>query len=125
MQLKIVFRPVVLVYGHSYNYSIAFYTSSLIRHQHSNRSEPSLLHLYADYHATQPNFNVAAYCGALAMRRYGLGAALIGAFLAWLGIFLPGLLIKSAVLPLWKRYRGFPAMKVRALHYCPCTASAS
>jgi Chromate transporter len=46
------------------------------------------------------------------MRQFGFGAALCGAFLAWLGMFLPGLLIKTAVLPLWRRYRGFPTMKV-------------
>jgi Chromate transporter len=46
------------------------------------------------------------------MRQFGFGAALCGALLAWLGMFLPGLLIKTAVLPLWRRYRGFPTMKV-------------
>ncbi|KAG5185200.1 chromate transporter-domain-containing protein [Tribonema minus] len=58
-----------------------------------------------------PNFNFAAYCGALAMRPYGVPAALCGAALAWVGMFAPGLMLKTGVLPLWRRYRGFPLMQ--------------
>ncbi|KAJ3083698.1 hypothetical protein HK102_000947 [Quaeritorhiza haematococci] len=53
-----------------------------------------------------PNFNFAAYCGALALR--GSPFAMIGALLAWAGIFFPGLLLKTAVLPHWKQYRSLP-----------------
>ncbi|KAJ3018072.1 hypothetical protein HKX48_003182 [Thoreauomyces humboldtii] len=58
-----------------------------------------------------PNFNFAAYCGAISLRSRGVGPAALGAFLAWTGIFLPGLLIKTAVLPLWRRSRGFPTVQ--------------
>ncbi|KAJ1547813.1 hypothetical protein HK405_004871 [Cladochytrium tenue] len=51
-----------------------------------------------------PNFNFAAYCGALAFRG-SAGTSFAGAVLGWLGIFLPGLLIKAGVLPFWRRYR--------------------
>ncbi|KAI8907689.1 hypothetical protein DFJ77DRAFT_524679 [Powellomyces hirtus] len=37
--------------------------------------------------------------------------AMIGALLAWIGMFTPGLLIKTGVLPLWKQYRGFPTIQ--------------
>ncbi|KAG5183459.1 chromate transporter-domain-containing protein [Tribonema minus] len=59
-----------------------------------------------------PNFNFAAYCGALALRDNGVGAAVAGAALAWVGMFVPGLMLMSGVLPLWRRYRGFPLMKI-------------
>ncbi|KAI8817086.1 chromate transporter-domain-containing protein [Fimicolochytrium jonesii] len=59
-----------------------------------------------------PNFNFAAYCGALILRPYGLPLSILGALLAWLGIFLPGLLIKTGVLPLWRTYRGFPTAQI-------------
>ncbi|KAJ1554202.1 hypothetical protein HK405_005731 [Cladochytrium tenue] len=51
-----------------------------------------------------PNFNFAAFCGALAFRGTA-GTSYAGAVLGWLGIFLPGLLIKAGVLPFWRRYR--------------------
>ncbi|KAI8852344.1 chromate transporter [Chytridium lagenaria] len=57
-----------------------------------------------------PNFNFAAFCGALAMRD-NVGTSLAGGTLAWIGIFLPGLLLKAAILPLWKEYRGIPRVK--------------
>ncbi|KAI9347813.1 chromate transporter-domain-containing protein [Zopfochytrium polystomum] len=57
-----------------------------------------------------PNFNFAAFCGALAFRGT-VGTSYAGALLGWVGIFLPGLLIKAAFLPVWKKYRGFPMIK--------------
>ncbi|KAJ3325835.1 hypothetical protein HDU76_013058 [Blyttiomyces sp. JEL0837] len=58
-----------------------------------------------------PNFNFAAYCGALALRDT-VGTSYAGALLAWVGIFLPGLLLKAGILPIWKQYRGLPMVKV-------------
>ncbi|KAJ3286355.1 hypothetical protein HDU79_006563, partial [Rhizoclosmatium sp. JEL0117] len=57
-----------------------------------------------------PNFNFAAFCGALAFRQNGW-TTFVGAFLAWVGIFLPGLLIKAGVLPIWRHYRDLPVLK--------------
>ncbi|KAJ3009053.1 UNVERIFIED_CONTAM: hypothetical protein HDU68_002849 [Siphonaria sp. JEL0065] len=57
-----------------------------------------------------PNFNFAAYCGALAFRQNGW-TTFVGAFLGWIGIFLPGLLIKAGVLPIWRHYRELPVLK--------------
>ncbi|KAJ3275753.1 hypothetical protein HDV01_007220 [Terramyces sp. JEL0728] len=50
-----------------------------------------------------PNFNLAAYCGALAMR--GSPLMIIGGFLGTIGIFSPGLLLMSGLIPLWNKYR--------------------
>ncbi|KAJ3220190.1 hypothetical protein HDU67_005516 [Dinochytrium kinnereticum] len=58
-----------------------------------------------------PNFNFAAFCGALAMRE-NAGTSLVGGTLAWVGIFAPGLLLKAGILPIWKQYRGLPKVKV-------------
>jgi Chromate transporter len=60
-----------------------------------------------------PNFNFSAYCGALALRKWGWAAAIGGAVIAWAGIFIPGLLTITGVLPLWHKFRGFPLMKVK------------
>ncbi|KAI9330821.1 chromate transporter-domain-containing protein [Obelidium mucronatum] len=57
-----------------------------------------------------PNFNFAAYCGALAFRQTGW-TSFVGALLAWIGIFLPGLLVKAGVLPIWRHYRDLPVLK--------------
>ncbi|KAJ3014824.1 UNVERIFIED_CONTAM: hypothetical protein HDU68_000115 [Siphonaria sp. JEL0065] len=57
-----------------------------------------------------PNFNFAAYCGALAFRQNGW-TTFVGALLAWIGIFLPGLLVKAGVLPIWRHSRDLPALK--------------
>ncbi|KAJ3215526.1 hypothetical protein HDU67_000314 [Dinochytrium kinnereticum] len=57
-----------------------------------------------------PNFNFAAYCGALAMRET-IGTAFTGGALAWVGIFAPGILLKAGILPIWKEYRGLPKVK--------------
>ncbi|KAJ3171210.1 hypothetical protein HDU88_008247 [Geranomyces variabilis] len=59
-----------------------------------------------------PNFNFAAFCGALSLRHFGIGPSVLGAILAWIGIFTPGLLIKTGVLPLWRHFRGFPHIQI-------------
>ncbi|RUP44362.1 putative chromate ion transporter [Jimgerdemannia flammicorona] len=57
-----------------------------------------------------PNFNFAVYVGALALRGPN-GQGVAGAFLAFVGIFLPGLLLKNAVVPFWQWIRDKPFMK--------------
>ncbi|KAJ3184669.1 hypothetical protein HDU87_004072 [Geranomyces variabilis] len=59
-----------------------------------------------------PNFNFAAFCGALSLRHLGVGPSILGAILAWIGIFTPGLLVKTGVLPLWRHFRGFPHIQI-------------
>ncbi|KAJ3247045.1 hypothetical protein HDU78_005446 [Chytriomyces hyalinus] len=58
-----------------------------------------------------PNFNFAAFCGALAFRDTA-GTSIVGALLAWIGIFLPGLLVKAGILPIWRHYRSLPLLRV-------------
>lgn len=51
-----------------------------------------------------PNFNLGAYCGALALR--GTASLMwIGGLLGWIAIFSPGLLLMTALIPFWKKYR--------------------
>jgi chromate transport protein ChrA len=57
-----------------------------------------------------PNFNFACFCGALALRG-NVWTSLAGGILAFIGIFLPGILLKAGVLPMWKTYRGLPTVK--------------
>ncbi|TPX61489.1 hypothetical protein PhCBS80983_g01092 [Powellomyces hirtus] len=52
-----------------------------------------------------PNFNFAAYCGALALAPWGSAASIGGALLGYAGIFTPGLAINAASLPLWQKIR--------------------
>lgn len=56
-----------------------------------------------------PNFNFAVYLGALAVvssGRYGeVGSALLGAFLGYIGIFLPGLAFAVFVQGVWRKLR--------------------
>eukprot|EP00842_Homolaphlyctis_polyrhiza_P001162 jgi/Hompol1/2046/HPOL_002847-RA len=51
-----------------------------------------------------PNFNIAAYAGSLVLRG-SAASSLAGALLGNIGIFLPGLLLMSGLLPLWSQYR--------------------
>lgn len=55
-----------------------------------------------------PNFNFAVYLGLLALA--GRNPAL-GAFLGYLGIFTPGILLKLAMLPLYSRWRRYNTAK--------------
>ncbi|KAJ3101123.1 hypothetical protein HDU97_001648 [Phlyctochytrium planicorne] len=57
-----------------------------------------------------PNYNFAAYCGALALRG-SLTSSLFGAVVAWLAINASGLLINAGVLPIWSHYRSFDGIK--------------
>jgi chromate transport protein ChrA len=50
-----------------------------------------------------PNFNLAAFCGALAIRSSSV--MFLGGLLGSVGIFLPGILLMAAFIPLWKKYR--------------------
>lgn len=48
-----------------------------------------------------PNFNFAVYLGALSLP----GSRIAGGLLGYGAIFLPGLAIKTGVLPLWRTFR--------------------
>lgn len=50
-----------------------------------------------------PNFNIAAFCGALAFRDSPFMFA--GGLLGSIGIFTPGILLMSSLITLWKRFR--------------------
>jgi len=55
-----------------------------------------------------PTFSFTSYVGALSMRGYGMGGQVLGAFLATIGIFLPGTFMIFFVIPFWdqlKRYQ--------------------
>jgi chromate transport protein ChrA len=54
-----------------------------------------------------PNFNFAVYLGMLAIP----SNPLLGAFLGWLGIFSPGILLKLALLPLYNSWRKLGSVK--------------
>ncbi|KAH8554785.1 chromate ion transporter [Umbelopsis sp. PMI_123] len=51
-----------------------------------------------------PNFNFSAYLGALSLRQ-NVGTSIGGAILSYVGIFLPGLLLKNALIPFWQLVR--------------------
>ena len=51
-----------------------------------------------------PMFNIAAFCGVLSLRSMSYGT-LYGPLLGFVGIFLPGLILKTGLMPLWKKYR--------------------
>jgi chromate transport protein ChrA len=55
-------------------------------------------------------FNFSAYLGALAMRN-SISSSIFGALLAYTGIFVPGLILQTALIPLWDKYRGFTQIK--------------
>jgi len=54
-----------------------------------------------------PNFNFAVYLGCLTLRNNPV----LGAFLGCLGIFTPGLTIRTGILPLWSYLRRFPSAR--------------
>ncbi|GHJ89106.1 hypothetical protein NliqN6_5508 [Naganishia liquefaciens] len=54
-----------------------------------------------------PNFNFAVYLGVLC----NPSSPVLGAFLGWLGIFSPGILLKLALLPLYNSWRKIEAVK--------------
>lgn len=56
-------------------------------------------------------FNFAAFLGALSLRN-SVGESILGAFLAYLGIFMPGLLLQSALIPVWNKYRKYNFVKI-------------
>jgi putative chromate ion transporter len=51
-----------------------------------------------------PNFNLGAFCGALAMRS-SPASMWAGGLIGWAGIFSPGLLLMTGLIPLWRKYR--------------------
>jgi chromate transporter len=59
-----------------------------------------------------PNFSVAAYIGALAMRpEGGTGAQIMGALVGVTGIFLPGTFLIFFVIRFWDRLRQYRVVK--------------
>jgi len=59
-----------------------------------------------------PSFSFSAYIGALSARDYGIGGAILGAFMSAMGIFLPGTFLIFFVVRFWgslKKYRGVRA----------------
>lgn len=51
-----------------------------------------------------PLFNISAYIGAAYL-------GIRGAFVGWVALFLPGLLLVISLLPLWHRFRRVPNVK--------------
>jgi chromate transporter len=59
-----------------------------------------------------PTFSIASYVGALSMHSEGLSGQVLGAFVASLGIFLPGIFMIFFTIKIWenlKKYRGIRA----------------
>ncbi|KAK0531493.1 hypothetical protein OC834_002935 [Tilletia horrida] len=54
-----------------------------------------------------PNFNFATFCGVLAIN----SNPALGAFLGWLGIFSPGIILKLALLPVYSTWRKHTAVR--------------
>ncbi|KAG0330769.1 hypothetical protein BG000_011474 [Podila horticola] len=66
-----------------------------------------------------PNFNFAAFLGAVAMVNAGLNGV-AGAILCYIAIFAPGILLKNAIIPFWQFFREKPAVKMvfRGVNAC-------
>ncbi|KFH69884.1 hypothetical protein MVEG_04688 [Podila verticillata NRRL 6337] len=66
-----------------------------------------------------PNFNFAAFLGAVAMVNAGLNGV-AGAALCFIAIFAPGILLKNAIIPFWQFFREKPAVKMvfRGVNAC-------
>jgi chromate transport protein ChrA len=57
-----------------------------------------------------PNFNISAYLGAVIFHK-SISQSLLGASIAYLSIFIPGLLLKNAIIPFWQIIRFKQFMK--------------
>ena len=55
-------------------------------------------------------FNFAAYLGAL-YHRDSISLSILGAFIAYFGIFAPGLMMMTILVPIWEYVRGRKAFK--------------
>lgn len=58
-----------------------------------------------------PNFSIAAYIGALAMREYGTSGQLIGAVVGAVGIFMPGTLLIFFLIRFWDQLKQYRVVK--------------
>ncbi|KAI9001807.1 chromate transporter-domain-containing protein [Hyaloraphidium curvatum] len=58
-----------------------------------------------------PLFNAAAFVGALAFRSSGPGVMILTGWLAFVSIFLPGMLMFSITIPSYAKIREYPAMQ--------------
>ncbi|KAF9278503.1 hypothetical protein BGZ68_008515 [Mortierella alpina] len=66
-----------------------------------------------------PNFNFACFLGAVAMINANK-SGVAGAVLCFIGIFLPGILLKNAIIPFWQFVRQHPSVKMvfRGVNAC-------
>ncbi|KAF9953348.1 hypothetical protein BGZ72_005486 [Mortierella alpina] len=66
-----------------------------------------------------PNFNFACFLGAVAMINANK-SGVVGAILCFIGIFLPGILLKNAIIPFWQFVRQHPSVKMvfRGVNAC-------
>ncbi|KAF9989860.1 hypothetical protein BGZ75_004685 [Mortierella antarctica] len=66
-----------------------------------------------------PNFNFACFLGAVAMINANKNGV-AGAVLCFIGIFLPGILLKNAIIPFWQFVRQHPSVKMvfRGVNAC-------
>jgi len=58
-----------------------------------------------------PVFSFSAYIGALSMREYGIGGAILGAITSALGIFLPGTFLIFFVIRFWEGLKKYRAVR--------------
>ncbi|KAG0335204.1 hypothetical protein BG004_000085, partial [Podila humilis] len=66
-----------------------------------------------------PNFNFAAFLGAVAAVNAGLNGV-VGAILGFIGIFAPGIILKNGLIPFWQTFREKPVVQMvfRGLNAC-------
>ncbi|KAK3840259.1 MAG: chromate transporter-domain-containing protein [Linnemannia elongata] len=66
-----------------------------------------------------PNFNFACFLGAVSMVRANQ-SGVVGAFLGYLAIFFPGLILKNAIIPFWQSVREHKSVKMvfRGVNAC-------
>lgn len=59
--------------------------------------------------APGPNYNLAVYTNSIAMKNanYSYGGQLLGAFIGWISVFLPGLLFVLFAYPIWEKLRNW------------------
>jgi len=62
-----------------------------------------------------PLFNFSAYLGAIALgKQYGsldIGRGILGALIAWFGLFAPGIFLILGMLPFWKKFRNIQIIR--------------
>jgi len=66
-----------------------------------------------------PLFNFSAYLGALFASKFGY-SLIVGAAVAWLGLFGPGVALMFAAMPYWTHVRRFPVYRFALPGVCVC-----